>query len=186
MIQFLSQNKEVVAISVSLFGILLSLCFGGIMNWRQKICFDYQSRMAVAINILSDEFVQRTSAHYSDVAHERRRKRTDLRDIYGRPEQQKLFRDLGKTLEDSNRVRRYFRWLDRAAYIAVVSVWLSIVLSAFAVLKVWIAVPSWLAIVWAVFLVGSLASFGGAVSVMFYFDGRFFQLTNKIIKPEEE
>lgn len=61
MIQFLTQNKEVIVICVSLLGVLLSLCFGGILNWRHKICFEYQSRMAVATNILRDEFVGRTS-----------------------------------------------------------------------------------------------------------------------------
>lgn len=186
MIQFVSQNKEIVAISVCLFGILLSLCFGGLMNWRHKICFDYQSRMAVATNILRDDFVQRTSAHYSEVAEERRRKKTELRAIYGRASQQELFLALAKTLEASNQVQRYFRCLDRAGYTAVVSVWISIVLSACAALKLCIGVPTWLAIVWAVLLVAALVSFAGAVSVMFYFDGRFFHLTNMIIKPEEE
>jgi len=123
MSQFICQNKEVLSLCVSLGGVLLTLAFGGVLNWRHKICLDYESRRDVAINILRDKFVQRTTAHYSDVADERRRKKTEVEEIYKRPEQQELIRELGRDLEAQNRVRSLFRGLSATSQVCFGCIW---------------------------------------------------------------
>jgi hypothetical protein len=186
MIEFLARNREVLTFSVALLGVLLALAFGGVLTWRHKICLDYESRRDVAINILRDRFVQRASDHYTDAADERKKKKTEVEEIYKRPEQQELIRDLAKDLEDQNRVRRYFRWLSGASQACFGCIWASIVITILAIVTIWLAVPSWLVIAWMVLLGMALVGFIGSVSLLWYLDGRFFGLVNRIIEPEGE
>lgn len=186
MIQFIAQNKELVTFCISLLGILLALAFGGVLNWRHRICLEFESRRDVAINILRDSFIQRTTAHYGDVADERRRKKTEVEEIYKRPEQQQLIRELAKDLENQNRVRRLYRWLSWMSHSCFACIWFSIVLTAIGILQIWLQVPSWLAAVWIVALSLGLVGFFVSVSSLWYLDGRFFDLVNTIIEPEGE
>lgn len=186
MSQFIAQNKEVLSVCVSLLGILLALAFGGVLNWRHKICLDYESRRDVAINIVRDRFVQRASAHYSDVAGERKQKKTGVEDIYKRTEQQDLIRELAIDLEDQNRVRRLFRYLSLASHLSFGCIWGSVVITTLGLLSIWLTIPTWLVVTWMVALATGLCGFLGSVSVMWYLDGRFFGLVNRIIEPEGE
>jgi hypothetical protein len=186
MIQFITDNKEVLSLCASALGILLALGFGGILNWRHKICLDYESQRDVAINILRDRYVQRASAHYSGIAGERRRTRTEVEEIYRRPEQQTLIQDLARDLEDQNRVRRRFRWLVVASQSAFGFIWGSVVITLAAVIAIWIAVPPWLVVTWFVCLGALLFGFVISVSAMWFVDGRFFALVHSIIEPEGE
>jgi Flp pilus assembly protein TadB len=157
-----------------------------VLNWRHKICLDYEDRRDVAINILRDKFVQRTSAHYCDVADERKRKRTEVEAIYKRREQQDLIRELASDLEDQNRVRRLFRGLSRVSQMCFGCIWGSIIVTAAGLLSTWVPVPPWLVVVWAAALGAGLIAFFASVSVLWYLDGRFFCLVNRIIEPEGE
>lgn len=186
MIQFIIDNKELLTLCVSLLGVLLSLAFGGVLSWRQKICLDYESRRDVAINIVRDRFVQRTSSHYSDVARERRQQKTEVEAIYRRPEQQQLIRELGKDLEDQNRVRRLFCWLVRASQAAFGCLWAAIVLLLVGIASIWFNPPHFVWVVWAAVVALLLLGFIVAVSAMWVLDGRFFPLVHRIIEPEGE
>jgi len=186
MTQFIVDNKDVLYFCASVLGILLSLAFGGILSWRHKICLDYESRRDVAINILRDRFVQRTSDHYSDVADERRRQKTAVEEIYSRPEQQQLIREIGRDLEDQNRVKRLFRWLVLASQASFGFLWAAIIVVLSGIPVLWLAPPSFVWIIWAVLLGVLLLGFVASVSGMWVLDGRFFQLVHRIIKPEGE
>ncbi len=186
MIQFIIDNKEVLFVCASSLGILLSLAFGGILSWRHRICLDYESRRDVAINILRDRFVQRTSNHYSDVADERKRQRTAVEEIYKRPEQQELIRELGRDLEDQNRVKRLFRWLVVASQTSFGFLWGAIIVVVVGIISLWAEPPFFVWVIWAMLLGVLMAGFAIAVTVMWALDGRFFQLVHRIIEPEGE
>jgi len=184
--QFILENKEALSLCASVLGILLSLAFGGILSWRHKICLDYESRRDVAISILRDRFVQRTSNHYSDVADKRKRQKTTVEEIYKRPEQQQLIRDLAKDLEDQNRVRRLFRWLVFASHAAFGFVWAAIIIVVVGIAILWISPPLAVWLTCAIVLGLLLIGFATAVSVMYALDARFFNLVHRIIEPEGE
>jgi len=184
--EFIINNKEALSFCGSLLGILLSLVFGGILSWRQKICLDYESRRNVAINILGDRFVQRISNHYSCVADERKRQKTPVEDIYSRPEQQSLIRELAKDLEDQNRVKRLFHWLVMASQASFGLLWAGIILVLVWIFYLWFVPPFFVWVIWSVILSVLLVGFIIAVSAMWFLDGQFFQLVHRIIEPEEE
>jgi hypothetical protein len=186
MIDFIVQNKEVLTACSSALGILLSLAFGGILSWRHKICLEYESRRDVAINILRDRFVQRTSNHYSDVADERKKQKTEIEEIYRRPEQQELIRQLSKDLEDQNRVRRLFRWLAWASQAAFGFVWAAIVMALLGIACIWTGPPFFCVVLWVTVLTILIIGFVVCVSIMWLLDGLFFQLVHRIIEPEGE
>lgn len=186
MIPFIVDNKEILSLCASALGILLSLAFGGILSWRHKICLDYESRRDVAISILRDRFVQRTSNHYSDVAEERKRKKTAVEEIYKRPEQQQLIRELGRDLEDQNRVRRLFRWLALASQASFGFVWAAIVVVVLGIAILWINPPFYAWVTWVVLLGILVLGFVACVTTMWILDGRFFHLVHRIIEPEGE
>jgi|GEM_PF-5474729 len=186
MIQFIEDNKEVLSFCVSALGILLSLAFGGILSWRHKICLEYESRRDVAINILRDRFVQRTSSHYLHIAEELRGQETAVEEIYKRPEQQQLIRQLGEDLEDGNRVRRLFSWLVLASQTSFGLLWGAIILVVAAIAILWTTPPPFVWIAWGVVLGVLLLGFVMSVSAMWALDGRFFRLVHRIIEPEGE
>ncbi len=186
MIQFISDNREVLAFCLSGLGVLLSLAFGGILSWRHKICLEYESRRDVAITILRDRFVQRTSKHYSDIADELAAEKTAVDDIYGRPEQQQLIKELGKDLEDKNRVRHLYSWLVLASQASFGFLWFSILLIFVAFGILWLVPPRAVWIAWGVILGLLVVGFFCSVSAMYLLDGRFFRLVHRIIEPEGE
>jgi len=186
MTRFIADNKELFSFCASALGILLSLAFGGILSWRHRICLDYESRRNVAINILRDRFVQRTSSHYSDIAEERRRQKTAVEDIYRRPEQQKLIRELGRDLEDQNRVRRVFSWLSLASQASFGLLWGAIIIIGAGIGILWTSPPSCIWVIWAVILGILILGFIACVSAMWALDGRFFRLVHRIIETEGE
>jgi hypothetical protein len=186
MIQYIVNNKEVLSFCISVVGILLSLAFGGVLSWRHKICFDYESRRDVAINILRDRYVQRTSSHYSEVADERKRQKTSIEAIYMRPEQQELIRELGRDLENQNRVKRLFRWLATASQATFGFLWSAILLSILGVSVIWFNPPAFLSVIWSICLGLLVVGFVISVSTMWLLDGKFFQLVHRIIEPEGE
>jgi hypothetical protein len=182
---FIAHNKDVLTFCIPLFGVLLGLCFGGVLNWRHKICIDYEGRRDVAINILQDRYVQKTSAHHSEIAEESRRDGVEIVEIYKRKKQREMIRELAATLEDVNRVKRYFRWLERASIWAFRSLWICLPLTLLPLLSIWFNIHSILTGIWSVILVGSLLLFVIAISLMSYLDGQFFRLVNRIIEPDE-
>ena len=186
MIQFIVDNKEVLSFCGSALGILLSLAFGGILSWRHKICLDYASQRNVAINILRDKFVQRASNHYSDVAEECKQQKTAVEEIYKRPEQQQLIRELGRDLEDQNRLKRLFRWLVLASQASFGFVWGAIILIVVGIAALWLDPPVFVWMVGASLLGGLLFGFVLSVTAMWILDGRFFPLVHRIIEPEGE
>lgn len=186
MIQFFADNKDILTFCIAVLGVLLSLAFGGILSWRQKICLDYESRRDVAINILRDRFVQRTSNHYSNVASEVTSQNRAVEEIYKRPENQKLIRELGHDLEDQNRVKRLFRWLVFASQASFGFLWGAIILVIVRIATLWLT-PSFVAcVIWVSLLAGLLSGFVLSVTVMWILDGRFFPLVHRIIEPEGE
>jgi hypothetical protein len=96
-----------------------------------------------------------------------------------------MIRELAATLEDSNKVKRYFRWLEWCSILAFRSLWVSIPLTALPLLSIWWTIDPILTNVWATLLAVSLLLFVLAVSLMLYLDGQFFKLVNRIIEPEE-
>jgi hypothetical protein len=182
---FIAHNKDVLTFCIPLFGMLLTLCFGGVLNWRHKICMDYEGRRDVAINILQDRYVQKTSVHHTEIVEESQRDRVDIVEIYKRKKQREMIRELAATLEDSNKVKRYFRWLDRGSMWAFRSLWVCIPLTTLPLLSIWITFHPILIGVWAVVLVMALLLFVIAISLMSYLDGQFFRLVNRIIEPDE-
>lgn len=184
--EFIGDNKEVLSFCASVLGIFLSLAFGGILSWRQRICLDYESRRDVAINILRDRFVQRTSNHYLDVADERKRQKTAVEEIYKRPQQQHLIQDLARDLEDQNRVKRLFRWLAFASQASFGFLWVAIIVVILGIAILWVSPPLAVWVTWAVALGLLLLGFIASVSAMWALDGRFFQLVHRIIEPEGE
>ena len=184
--QFIIDNKEILYLSISVLGVLLSLTFGGILAWRHKICLDYESRRNVAITILRDRYIQRTSANYSDVVNELENKETKVGEIYGRPEQQTFIQNLAHDLEDKNRVKRLFRWLALASQIAFGFIWSSIILILIGITSIWFNLPSFLIALWFIVLGTLIFGFIISVSAMWILDGRFFQLVHRIIEPEGE
>lgn len=164
---------------------LLSLCFGGILNWRHKICIDYEGRRDVAINILQDKYVQRTSAHHSEVVSQSEAEGIEVAEIYKRKEQRQMIRELAATLDDINRIKRYFNWLDWSSLIAFRSLLLAIPLSALPLLSLWFRIPPSLAWTWFVFLILTLSVFAFSIFSLSIVDGRFFRLANRIIDPDE-
>ena len=185
MSNFITDNKDVLTFFIPLIGTLLSLFFGGMLNWRNKICMDYEGRRDVAINILQDRYVQKTNAHHTEIVEVSEREGVDVVEIYKRKKQREMIRELAGTLEDSNRVKRYFRWLERGSILAFRSLWISIPLTALPLLSLRWSVDPILTYVWIVLLVGSLLVFVTSVSLMLYLDGQFFKLVNRIIEPEE-
>ncbi len=181
---FLSQNKEVLAFSFSLLTVLLTFFFRGIWEWRQKICFGYDSKRDVAVNILHDTFIHEATAHYEKVADALVEGVAEAPEIYRRPENQAIISSLALSLEKSNRVKRYYTYLDKASQWAVNSLWVGIVLVACPIANIWLTVPVPLVWLWAASLVVTLAVFLAAVSILLYFDSRFFRIVNNIIKPE--
>lgn len=186
MSQFLIDNKEILSLSASVLGILLALGFGGIRSWRNSICLNYESRRKVAINILRDKFIQKTSAHFVDVADEQKREQTEVTDIYKRPEQQSLIRELAKDLEDQNRVRRRFKWLDFASQASFGFIWFAIIIVIIGISSIWFNPPSVLVFIWTLLLGFALVGFIVSVSVMWFLDGWFFSLVHRIIEAEGE
>lgn len=186
MIQFIVDNKEILSFCGSALGILLSLAFGGVLSWRQKICLDYESRRDVAISILRDRYVQRASNHYSDVAEERKRQKTAVEEIYKRPEQQQLIRELARDLEDQNRVKRLFRWLGQASQASFGFLWAAIIVIVIGLATLWVNPPFFVWVIWAVLLGALLIGVIVSVTVMWALDGRFFRLVHRIIEPEGE
>jgi hypothetical protein len=184
--QFIGENKEVLSFCASVLGILLSLAFGGILSWRQRICLDYESRRDVAINILRDRFVQRTSNHYLDVADERKRQKTAVEEIYKRPQQQDLIRELARDLEAQNRVKRLFRGLALASQASFGFLWVAIIVVIIGIAILWFSLPFAVWVVWAVVLGLLLLGFVVSVSALWALDGRYFQLVHRIIEPEGE
>lgn len=184
--QLFIDHKEILIFCVSALGILLSLAFGGILSWRHKICLEYESRRDVAINILRDRFVQRTSDHYADIADELRQDQAAVEEIYKRCEQQTLIRELAKDLEDQNRVKRIFRWLDMASLASFGCLWGAIVVVLIGVLSIWIKPPFSLVVTWSSLLGLLMTGFVSSVTIMFILDGRFFRLVHRVIEPEGE
>lgn len=186
MTQFIVDNKDVLYFCASVLGILLSLAFGGIRSWHHHICDKYRSLRDVAVSILEDRFVQRTCGHYSDVADERKRHKTAVEDIYKRPEQRQLIRELAQDLKNQNRVKRLFRWLVRTSRASFGFLWaaITVVLSGIPVL--WAASPPFVWIIWSVLLGVLLLGFIASVSGMWILDGRFFRLADRIIEAEGE
>lgn len=156
------------------------------LGWRQKICLEYESRRDVAINILRDRFIQRTSTHYSDVAQERKSKKIEVEEIYKRPEQKILIRELASDLEDQNRVRRLFRWLALASQISFGLIWATIIFIIIGIVSIWFNPPLFLIVVWLVAIGTLLFGFIVSVSAMCVLDGLYFQLVHRIIEPEGE
>ena len=186
MIQFISDSKELFSLGAAVLGILLSLAFGGVLSWRQRVCLDYASSMNVAVNILRDRFVQRTSSHYSDVADERKKQKTAVEDIYKRPEQQQLIRELGRDLEDQNRVKRLFGWLVVASQASFGFLWGSIVVVVVGIVFLWAEPSFFVWVTWAVVLGVFMVGFGTAITLMWALDGKFFKLVHRIIQSEGE
>jgi len=93
---------------------------------------------------------------------------------------------LARDLEDQNRVRRLFRWLSAMSHTCFGCIWGSIVITTAGLLSVWLSVPGWLVVIWVVVLALALLGFIGSISSMWYLDGRFFSLVNRIIEPEGE
>jgi hypothetical protein len=182
---FITHNKDVLTFFIPLIGTLLSLFFGGMLNWRNKICMDYEGRRDVAINILQDRYVQKTSAHHTEIVEVSEREGIEIVEIYKRRKQREMIRELAATLEDSNKVKRYFRWLEGCSILAFRSLWVSIPLTALPLLSIWWTIDPILTNVWATLLAVSLVLFVTAVSLMLYLDGQFFKLVNRIIEPEE-
>jgi len=147
---------------------------------------DYESRRDVAINILRDTFIQRTSEHYADVASERRRKHTEVEEIYKRPQVQGLVRELGRDLEAQNRIRRLFRWLVFTSHTSFGCIWSSVIIVLIGVTSIWLEPTFALAVIWCVLLALSLLGFVVSVSVMWVLDSRFFSMVHNIIEPEGE
>jgi len=186
MTEFIANNKEILSFCVSALAILLTLAFGGILSWRHRICLDYESRRDVAINILRDRFVQRTSSHYTHIADELGRQERAVEELYARPEQVQLIRELGRDLEDQNRVRRLFRWLVIASQASFGLVWAAVVVIIIAVAALWANPPFIVFVLWAIALGALLIGFFVFVTMMWVFDGKFFQLVHRIIEPEGE
>ena len=105
MTDFITNNKEVLTLSGSILGILLSLAFGGFLSWRHKIHLDYESKKSVAVNILRDKVVEGNVRQYGDITDERRREKTAIEEIYKRKETQRHIREWARLLQDQNRVR---------------------------------------------------------------------------------
>lgn len=186
MIQFVLENKEILSICISLSGVLLTLAFGGVLGWRHKICFEYESKRSVAINILRDRYIQSTTTHHTDVVHECIKKKTDVGEIYKRPETQKYIQQLAKDLGDQNRVRRLFRWLMSASYASFGCIWTSIIVTLLSLISIWISVPIWLLLIWSMLFGAAILGFIASISFMYYLDGKFFKLVNGIIETEGE
>ncbi|TKJ41865.1 hypothetical protein CEE37_04665 [candidate division LCP-89 bacterium B3_LCP] len=184
--EFIIDNKEVLSICTSLAIMLLSLAFGGILAWRHKICLEYESQKNVAISILNDRFVQRTSVHYSDIEEERERDKTSIEEIYKRPGQQQLVRELGRDLEDQNRVKRYFRWLVKVSGASFGFLWAAIILIVVAVALLWAESPFAVWVIWLLLLGTLLVGFFSSITAMWMLDGRFFKLVHRVIEPEGE
>lgn len=187
MTQFLTDNKEIIAFVFSLLGMLLTFFFRGLLEWRHKICFDYDSKRDVAINILQDRFVQQSVRHHEEVAREQKNGMTEIQEIYKRPEQVKLIQSWAINLDVINRVKRYFRFLNLCSRWALYTVWISILLTPCPLINIWSPISSKvIQIAWIVLLIISLVALILFVSFMLIFDGRFFNLVNSIIEPETE
>jgi hypothetical protein len=183
---FLAQNKDVLTFSFSLLTVLLTFFFRGIWEWRQKICFSYDSKRDVAVTILHDTFIKEATAHYDKVAAALVEEASNAPAIYNRPENQAIISGLALSLEKSNRVKRCYKFLDTSSRWAVNSLWGCIVLVACPIANIWLSAPSFFVWMWILLLTASLAGFISSVSVLLYFDSRFFRIVNNIIKPEHE
>ena len=135
---FLSQNKEVLAFSFSALTVLLTFFFRGIWEWRQKICLSYDSKRDVAVSILHDTFIHEATAHYEKIAAELVQDVAQAPQIYRRPENQTIISGLAFSLEKSNRVKRYYKYLDTSSEWAVTSLWAGIVLVACPIANIWV------------------------------------------------
>src|SRR6266852_1191099 len=180
---FLSQNKEVLTFSFSFLSILLIFFFRGIWDWRHKICFDYCSKRDVAVSILHDTFIHEATAHYERMSEAVVLEAAEAAEIYKRPESQTIISGLALRLEKSNRVKRYYTYLDGSSRWAVNSLWACIVLAACPIANIWLSVPTAVAWIWVLSLLAVLAAFLASVSILLYFDSRFFRIVNNIIKP---
>ncbi|MGA8429506.1 MAG: hypothetical protein WB729_06770 [Candidatus Sulfotelmatobacter sp.] len=183
---FLSQNKEVLTFSFSFLTILLTFFFRGIWEWRQKICFGYDSKRDVAVSILHDTFIHEATAHYEKMADGAGFDAEEAAEIYKKPESQIIISGLALSLEKSNRVKRYYTFLDGSSRWAINSLWACIVLVACPIANIWLTVPAALVWIWVLLLLAVLAVFISSVSILLYFDSRFFRIVNNIIKPEND
>lgn len=183
---FLSQNKDVLTFSFSLLTILLTLFFRGIWEWRQKICFSYDSKRDVAVSILHDRFILEATAHYERMSEGAGPDAEEAAEIYKKPESQIIISGLALSLEKSNRVKRYYTFLDGSSRWAINTLWGCIVLAACPIANIWLTVPVAIVWIWILLIVLALAVFITSVSILLYFDSRFFRIVNNIIKPETD
>lgn len=186
MIDAIVANKEFSTLAIAGIAVLVSLFFGGFRGWRHKICFEYESRRDVAITVINDSFVQRTSKHYKDIDTERRKNKTEVEAIYRRPEHQQLIRNLAADLDDANTVRRAYNWLNRLSALANDSLWYALVACIVAIALVMYLPLQWLMTLLTFIIVTLTLLFISCVSLMCYWDRRFFNLVHRIIEPEGE
>jgi hypothetical protein len=181
---FLQQNKEILSVSFSLLAVLLTFFFKGILDWRHKICFDYSSKREVSVSILRDTFIHEAGAHHEEVGNLVLSGAGEAVEIYRRPENQQIISHLAFSLERSNKIKRYYQYLETGSKYAIRAVWVSIVLSACPIANIWLRVPVSIVWIWVLCLLIALLTLIIAVSTLVYFDGKFFHIVNNIIKPE--
>ena len=188
MIQFIVDNKEILSFCVCVLGILLSLAFGGIRSWRSEICRSEKcwGDRDVAVNILSDRYTQRMCSQYLDIADERKRRKTDVAEIYRRPEQQQLMRELSKDLSDQERVKRLYSWLELASVASFGCIWGAIIVIVIGLAIVCIRPPISVWVIWAILLAVLVIGFVVSVTIMWILDGRFYRLVHRIMEREGE
>ncbi len=184
--QFITDNIDLLTLVFACVAILVSLAFGGILQWRQKICLEYQSLRNVALSILRDRFVQRASSHYSNIESELKSMKITVEQIYATPEQRMLVEGLSKDLADHNKVKSLFKWLSNFSVGAFALNWIMIVIIFFVLLFKYFSVAVWFLTVCMTLFLISLLGFLIAGSVMIFLDAYFFQLVDKIIEEEGE
>ena len=185
MTEFLTQNRDLLTFIFYVCTILITFFFRGLRQWRKEICFDYESKREVARNILNDHFVQRTTKHHQEVDLERQTGEVDVSEIYGRPEEQHFYKELASTLDKSNRVNRYYRYLDKASKFSGYFVWIAFIITLTGILSIWYNIPEVLISIWVITLGLDILLVILSVTVLIVLDGRFFSLVNKIIQPED-
>lgn len=184
---FYQENADTITFTFSAAGILLAFLFRVAQDYRHKICFDYESKRNVAISILQDRFVQRITAHIEEVDKERESGDTELSQIYKRPGQINLIKNVSLCGEDISRIKRYFRHLDLISKWTVILVWLSFIFSLGPVINIWVAIQDVLVVrIWFVTFTLALLSWVFLFSVALYADGRFLSLANSIIEPMQD
>ena len=165
---------------------MLTFFFRGIWEWRQKICFNYDSKRDVAASILHDTFIHDATAHYEQVGVAVLQGADEILEIYRRPENQAIISQLAFSLEKSNEIRDTTDiWTSRANTPST-RFGSQLCCSACPVANIWLRVPTSLVWIWALLLIGSFAVFVSTVSALLYFDGKFFRIVNNMIKPEND